>query len=71
MATLLGGAVRDTLPVLWTLASGDTARDIEEAERLLAERRHNTFKLKIGRRACVTTWRTCPPSSARWATVPA
>jgi len=51
MATLLGGAVRDTLPVLWTLASGDTARDIDEAERLLAERRHDTFKLKIGRRA--------------------
>jgi len=49
LATLLGGAVRTTLPVLWTLASGDTARDIEEAERLLAERRHNTFKLKIGR----------------------
>ena len=51
LATLLGGAVRDTLPVLWTLASGDTARDIDEAERLLAERRHDTFKLKIGRRA--------------------
>ncbi|UZN52041.1 muconate/chloromuconate family cycloisomerase [Cupriavidus cauae] len=50
LATLLGGAVRDALPVLWTLASGDTARDIEEAERLLAERRHDTFKLKIGRR---------------------
>lgn len=49
--TLLGGAVRPTLPALWTLASGDTMRDIEEAERLLAERRHNTFKLKIGRRA--------------------
>ncbi|QYY33225.1 muconate/chloromuconate family cycloisomerase [Cupriavidus pinatubonensis] len=51
LATLLGGAVRTTLPVLWTLASGDTARDIDEAERLLAERRHNTFKLKIGRRS--------------------
>lgn len=51
LATLLGGKVRDTLPVLWTLASGDTARDIDEAERLLAERRHDTFKLKIGRRA--------------------
>lgn len=49
--TLLGGAVRPTLPALWTLASGDTKRDIEEAERLLAERRHNTFKLKIGRRS--------------------
>jgi len=46
-----GGRVRDSLPVAWTLASGDTARDIEEAERLLGERRHNIFKLKIGKRA--------------------
>lgn len=51
VSTLLGGAVRNTLPVLWTLASGDTARDIDEAEMLLAQRRHNTFKLKIGRRS--------------------
>ncbi|MHB9835628.1 muconate/chloromuconate family cycloisomerase [Paraburkholderia terrae] len=51
VSTLLGGAVRKTLPVLWTLASGDTQRDIEEAEMLLSERRHNTFKLKIGRRS--------------------
>lgn len=51
VATLLGGAVRKSLPVLWTLASGDTARDIEEAEQFLEERRHNTFKLKIGRRS--------------------
>ncbi|WP_243468823.1 muconate/chloromuconate family cycloisomerase [Paraburkholderia sp. PGU19] len=51
VSTLLGGAVRKTLPVLWTLASGDTQRDIEEAEMLLADRRHNTFKLKIGRRS--------------------
>jgi len=45
-----GGRVRDSLPVAWTLASGDTGRDIEEAEHLLAERRHNIFKLKIGKR---------------------
>ncbi|MFM0711384.1 muconate/chloromuconate family cycloisomerase [Paraburkholderia phytofirmans] len=51
VSTLLGGAVRKTLPVLWTFASGDTQRDIDEAETLLAERRHNTFKLKIGRRS--------------------
>ena len=51
VSALLGGAVRKTLPVLWTLASGDTHRDIEEAEMLLAERRHNVFKLKIGRRS--------------------
>ena len=30
---LLGGAVRNALPVLWTLASGDAARDIDEAQR--------------------------------------
>jgi muconate cycloisomerase len=51
LSTLLGGAVRTALPVLWTLASGETKRDIDEAEQLLAERRHDTFKLKIGRRA--------------------
>lgn len=51
VSTLLGGAVRDTVPVLWTLASGDTRRDIEEAEALLDARRHDTFKLKIGRRS--------------------
>lgn len=45
---LLGGAVRDALPVLWTLASGDCARDIAEAKELLAARRHNVFKLKVG-----------------------
>ncbi len=45
-----GGRRRDRLPVAWTLASGDTARDVEEAGRVLAERRHNIFKLKIGKR---------------------
>lgn len=45
-----GGRVRDGLPVAWTLASGDTARDIEEAERMLDARRHRIFKLKIGKR---------------------
>jgi muconate cycloisomerase len=32
------------------LASGDTGRDLEEAERVLDQRRHNVFKLKIGTR---------------------
>jgi muconate cycloisomerase len=45
-----GGRVRDTLPVAWTLASGNTARDVEEAEQMLAQRRHRIFKLKIGKR---------------------
>lgn len=45
---LLGGAVRDALPVLWTLASGDAARDVDEAHALVEARRHKVFKLKIG-----------------------
>ncbi len=47
---LLGGALRTSLPVLWTLASGDTARDIAEANEMLEIRRHKVFKLKIGKR---------------------
>jgi muconate cycloisomerase len=48
-AELMGGRVHDRLPVAWTLASGDTATDIAEAQEMLAKRRHNIFKLKIGR----------------------
>lgn len=48
VSELLGGRVRDGLEVAWTLASGDTAKDIEEAERMLDLRRHRLFKLKIG-----------------------
>lgn len=51
ISQLLGGSYRDSLPVAWTLASGDTGRDIEEAEQMLAQRRHQIFKLKIGRRS--------------------
>ena len=47
-AALLGGAVRDRVPVLWTLASGDPAQEAEEAERKLDARLHRTFKVKIG-----------------------
>lgn len=51
VSELLGGRVRDELPVAWTLASGDTAKDIAEAEKMIAMRRHNIFKLKIGLRS--------------------
>lgn len=51
VSELLGGRRRDRLPVAWTLASGDTAKDIAEAEQMIAIRRHNIFKLKIGKRA--------------------
>jgi muconate cycloisomerase len=47
-AQLLGGIVREHIPVLWTLASGDPAQEIEEAEQKLAVRLHDTFKVKIG-----------------------
>lgn len=33
LSELLGGRVRDALPVAWVLASGDTARDIAEGEK--------------------------------------
>ncbi|SFI67547.1 muconate cycloisomerase [Kaistella treverensis] len=48
VSQLLGGAVRIELPVLWTLASGNTEKDIEEAQYLISINRHDTFKLKIG-----------------------
>ena len=47
-SALLGGAVRDRIPVLWTLASGDPVQEAEEAERKLAARLHRRFKVKIG-----------------------
>jgi muconate cycloisomerase len=50
LSDLFGGRVRDSLPVAWTLASGDTARDIAEAEKMLDLKRHRVFKLKIGAR---------------------
>jgi muconate cycloisomerase len=50
VSELLGGRLRDRLPVAWTLASGDTAKDIDEAQRMLDQRRHRIFKLKIGRK---------------------
>ena len=45
---LLGGAVRERMPVFWTLASGDPTQEIEEAEAKLAARLHDRFKIKIG-----------------------
>ena len=50
-ALLLGGIVRDRIPVLWTLASGDPDQEIAEAEAKLAARSHNTFKVKVGAQA--------------------
>ncbi len=51
VSELLGGRRRERLAVAWTLASGDTAKDIAEAQAMLEARRHRIFKLKIGARA--------------------
>ncbi|MGE0283012.1 MAG: muconate/chloromuconate family cycloisomerase, partial [Rhizobiaceae bacterium] len=51
VARLFGGPVRTALPVAWTLASGNSETDIAEAEEMIAARRHNIFKLKIGKRS--------------------
>lgn len=50
ISALFGGAIHERLPVAWTLASGNLATDIEEAMQMLSEKRHNIFKLKIGKR---------------------
>jgi len=47
---LLGGKRHQSLPLAWTLASGDVARDLEEAQLRLQQRRHRLFKMKIGAR---------------------
>ena len=47
-SALLGGAVRDRIAVLWTLASGNPAQEVDEAEAKLAARLHRTFKIKLG-----------------------
>ncbi|MDD2546862.1 MAG: muconate cycloisomerase family protein [Burkholderiaceae bacterium] len=48
---LLGGKVHQSLPLAWTLASGDVAKDLEEAQLRLEQKRHRIFKMKIGARA--------------------
>ena len=51
VSQLFGGAVHERLPVAWTLASGNSETDIAEAQQMIETRRHNVFKLKIGKRA--------------------
>jgi muconate cycloisomerase len=51
ISELLGGRMRDRLPVAWTLASGSTDADIAEAQKMMELKRHNVFKLKIGLRS--------------------
>jgi len=48
---LLGGKVHQSLPLAWTLASGDVERDLQEAQLRLDQKRHRIFKMKIGANA--------------------
>ena len=48
VSELLGGRVRDELEVAWTLASGNTEKDISEAKQMIEQKKHRIFKLKIG-----------------------
>lgn len=50
LSEVLGGRLRDSVPVLWVLASGNTEKDIAEAKKMIEMKRHNVFKLKIGSR---------------------
>lgn len=47
---LLGGKRHQSLPLAWTLASGDVNKDLEEAQLRLEQKRHRIFKMKIGAR---------------------
>ena len=51
LAQLLGGAVHKSMPVAWTLASGNSQTDIAEIHDMIERGRHNIFKLKIGKRS--------------------
>src|SRR3546814_20379173 len=41
LSDLIGGAIQQGIPIAWTLASGDTQRDIAIAEEMIERRRPN------------------------------
>ena len=47
---LVGGKQIDAMECIWGLASGDTDKDIDEAERVLSQKLHRGFKIKVGGR---------------------
>ncbi len=51
VSQFFGGAVHSKLPVAWTLASGNSETDTAEAQEMIEAKRHNVFKLKIGKRS--------------------
>lgn len=49
ISTLYGGRARESVPVLWVLATAELEADINDAREKLDERRHHMFKIKIGK----------------------
>lgn len=49
ISAFYGGVVRTRIPVLWALATAAYEADVEDAQHQLSERRHRTFKIKIGK----------------------
>lgn len=45
---LLGGKVRDTLPIAWPIASGNLEQDIAEMQRMVQQSLTSSFKVKMG-----------------------
>lgn len=48
VSTLLGGAVRDRLPLNWPLATGDVGRDADEGAEMRTRGLASGFKVKMG-----------------------
>ncbi len=66
LGDLLGGRFHERLPIAWVLASGDTARDIAEAEEMLDRRRHKISSSRSGAASRSRTSRTSPHQTGRW-----
>ncbi|HXV24687.1 MAG TPA: muconate cycloisomerase family protein [Alphaproteobacteria bacterium] len=49
VSVLYGGRRRDSIPVLWALATATYHADLEDAAKQLQEQRHRRFKIKIGK----------------------
>lgn len=47
-STLLGGKVRNSIPAIWGLASGDAEQEIEEAKLKIERGQFKQFKIKFG-----------------------
>lgn len=63
---LFGGAISNELPVLWTLASGDTETDIQEAQKLISEKNTTSLNLKLVEKTINKTFNTWLKLRRHW-----